>query len=197
MALMASQDYWLALVDACDSGSPNSERFETSARILTRVLVEGWGYQREAGAGAHEAGGCRRYRTLVLEGSPWGLDTSLFRWSTWSRLIPLPDRLGVSLEFWPGVPGAAVLPWRAEGSKGPALTEYLQRLAMGAEGLWALLASQDVTQRTIDDLCFSYRQAAVPAYVGATLYSDEYVIDRRVGGPFAAMARPRYQAWYY
>jgi hypothetical protein len=194
---MVSEDLWLALIDARDNGSPNSERFEISARILTRVLLEGGGYHREPGAEAHEAGSRGRYRTLVLDGSPWGLDTSLFRWSTWSRLIPLPARLGVSLEFWPGVRGAAVLPWTAEGSRRTALTEYLHRLAIGEEGLWASLASQEVTQRTVDELCFAYRQAAVPAYVGATLYSDEYVIDRRVSGPFAAMPRSRPQAWYH
>ena len=186
---MVEGDWWLALVESRDDGQPLTHCFDASVRALTRVQLEGLGYRRWPGLDPCVPGGPERYRTLVLEGSVWGVDTSLFRWSSASRLSRLPDRLGVGLEFWPGVPGAPLVPWRDEGDCRSALAEYRGRLAAGAAGIWASLAGQPRAQASVDEACAAYHRRAVPAYVGALLYSDEYVIDRRIGGPFVAIGR--------
>jgi hypothetical protein len=186
---MVESDWWLALVDSRDAASVLADRFGVTARTLMCLHFEGRGYRRWPGLDPCVPGGPERYRALVFEGSIWGVDTSLFRWSSASRLSQLPDRLGVGLEFWPGVPGVPLVPWRDEGDCRSALAEYRGRLAVGAAGIWASLAGQPRAQASVDEACALYHRRAVPAYVGALLYSDEYVIDRRVGGPFAAIGR--------
>ena len=193
---MVASEHWLALIDARDSGTPLADRFNASVHALARVHLEGLGYRRWHDTDPRLPNGPERYRTMIFEGSPWGVDTGLFRWSPRSRLIPLEKRLGVGLEFWLGVPDGPVLPWHAEGDGSSALADYLLRLATGAQGVWASLAGQDVTQQTVESLCFWHRRLAVPAYVRTMLYSDEYVIDHRAGGPFLTMPRAHPRTWY-
>lgn len=153
---MVPGEYWLALVDSRDAASVLADRFGVTAGALMCLHFEGHGYRRWPGLDPCVPGGLERYRALVFEGSVWGVDTSLFRWSSASRLSRLPDRLGVGLEFWPGVPGASLVPWRDEGDCRSALAEYRGRLAVGAAGIWASLAGQPRAQASVDEACAVY-----------------------------------------
>ena len=181
---MVGSNTWVALIDTRDDGGLLAGRFDASARILTRVLLEGQGYRRYPGLDPAVAGGPERYRTFVLEGDGWGVDTSLFQWSPRSRLFPLPKSLGVGLEYSVAAPGGPVLPWHRDAIGLTAVSGYGRWLEAGPQAIWAPLARHPLARRTVDDLCFWHRLPGVPTYVTTMLYSDDYVIDRRVGGPF-------------